>query len=350
MSIQLSICIATLNRGHLIGFTLESLIAQATDEVEIVVVDGASTDNTQAVIGQYQQVFPRLRYLRLDVKGGVDQDYCRAVELARGEYCWLMSDDDLLKPGALAAVLAATRGQYALIVVNAEVRNADLARLLAPRRLDFKTDRLYQSSEADRQRLLSETGDFLSFIGGVVIKRQVWEAREKERYFGTEFVHVGVVFQSPLPGATLVLAKPWVVIRYGNAQWTTRYFQVWMFKWPEIIWSLPDLPDTIKRRVSPREPWRSAWALFLFRARGVYGLEDYHQWIEPRLSSSWSKLRARAIAQLPGCGVNLLASLYAVARRYHPLLIDLTDSRFAYRRCWARLFKPSPAAANSHSS
>jgi len=347
--LQLSICIATLNRAAFIGATLDSIISQATEEVEIVIVDGASTDNTEQVVREYQQQFLHLHYVRLEAKGGVDQDYCRAVELAQGEYCWLMSDDDLLKPGALPVVLAATRDHYGLIIVNAEVCNADLSKLLTPRRLPFNSDRVYQPTEADRHRLLAETGDYLSFIGGVVIKRQLWEVREKERYFGSEFIHVGIIFQSPLPEAVLVLAEPWVVIRYGNAQWTTRYFQVWMFKWPGMIWSLSDYPDAVKRRVSHPEPWRNPWALLLFRARGVYSLDDYQKWIAPRLSSTSSKLMLRIIAQLPGCAVNLFASLYAVIRRYHPLLIDLTNSRFNYRQCWAHLFQVNPKPARNHS-
>ena len=68
---RLSICIATLNRGAFIGETLESIVSQAANEVEIVVVDGASTDNTEDIVRSYAARFPRLRYLRLENKGGV---------------------------------------------------------------------------------------------------------------------------------------------------------------------------------------------------------------------------------------------------------------------------------------
>ncbi len=52
----LSICIATYNRAEYIGETLESIIPQVTDEVEIVIVDGASTDNTSSVVKHYIEV------------------------------------------------------------------------------------------------------------------------------------------------------------------------------------------------------------------------------------------------------------------------------------------------------
>ena len=57
--------------------------------------------------------------------------------------------------------------------------------------------------------LLADTGaSYLSFIGGIIIQRQLWRARDKASYFGSYFIHVGVVFQQPLPGDTLVIAEP----------------------------------------------------------------------------------------------------------------------------------------------
>ncbi|TAK97862.1 MAG: glycosyltransferase, partial [Verrucomicrobia bacterium] len=215
--IQLSICIATLNRAAFIGETLESIVTQLTDEVEIVVVDGASTDQTGEIVKSFAARFPRLRYLRLEQKGGVDQDYCKTVDMARGEYCWLFPDDDLLKPGAVAAVLAATRKNYSLIVVNAEVRSVDLSACLQPSRVRFTEDRIYATEAPARNQLLADVGNYLSFIGGVVIRRDIWNQREKERYLGTVFIHLGVLFQSPLPGNALAIAHPWITIRYGNA-------------------------------------------------------------------------------------------------------------------------------------
>jgi glycosyltransferase involved in cell wall biosynthesis len=347
---RLSICIATLNRAGFLGATLDAILAQAGDEVEIVVVDGASTDGTESVVRARALASPRLRYVRLETKGGVDQDFCRAVDEARGEFCWLMADDDLVKPGAIAAVLAATRGDAGLIIVNAEVRNADLSQRIAARRLPFCEDRSYESTEEGRQRLLADAGDYLSFIGGVVIRRAWWESRERAAYLGTEFVHVGVIFQSVLPGTARVLAEPWIVIRYGNAQWTSRYFQIWAFKWPGLIWSLPGIPDAVRRRISHPEPWRRPGALLLYRARGVYSLTEYRKWIEPRPGSWGSRWMARAIARFPGWGANALALLYARARRHWPLLIDLRDSPYYFPRVWARPVRPGPDPSASRSA
>jgi glycosyltransferase involved in cell wall biosynthesis len=331
----LSICIATRNRGAFIGDTLESIIRQATDEVEIVVLDGASTDNTEEVIRFYQDRFPRLRYFRQETNRGIDRDFSRAVDLGYGEYCWLFSDDDLVKPGAIRTVLDAVKDNYDLIIANGEVRNADLSSVLQPKRTPLKTNKVYKSNENDL--LLADAGDYLSFIGGVIIKRHLWAIREKETYFGSCFIHVGIIFQQPLPGDALVISEPLISIRYGNASWLGRSFEISMFNWPGLIWSFADFPDSVKSRVCSKEPWRSFKTLLHFRAKGAYTIKEYTELLKPRLECHWARLVSKASSYFPGRAANLLAFIYySIFRRPSTRLIilsDLANSPF----CWWKL-------------
>ncbi len=304
---RLSICIATRNRATLIGETLDSILAQATDDVELVIVDGASTDGTETVLQQYQRRFPNVRYSRLEVNGGVDRDYSRTVELARGEYCWFMTDDDVLKPSAIQSVLSHMQEGYNLIVVNAENRSADQATLLASRRLAIDHDRIYRPAETEA--LFIDVGYHLTYIGSVVIQRDLWNARDKKSYWGTWFVHFGVIFQQPLPGLTLVLAEPLISGRIGNISWNARSFEIWMFRWPELVWSMP-FPDQTKVKISPPTPWRNLKALFVHRGDGSYSPKMYRGWIAPRPAPAGYKLAAQFIAHLPDCVVWLLLYFY----------------------------------------
>lgn len=339
--IKLSICIPTLNRGSFIGESLESIICQATDEVEIVIVDGGSTDNTQEVVRQYQQRFRNLHYIQKDAEkrgggssapsyGGFDRDCNRAVEMAQGEYCWLFTDDDLLKPNAIRAVLDATLHNYDLIVVNAEVRSADLSQVLEPRRLELSVDRVYKPGE--NQGLFADVGQYLSFVGGVVIRKQLWIAREKEQYVGSGFIHFGVIFQTPIAQDTLVIADPLITIRYGNAMYlrTPRYFEIWMFKWPNLVWSFPHYSDSAKRQVCRKEPWRRNRTLLLFRAIGAFSIKEYRDWLERCMGSRWQRLTARFVARFPGSIANLVAIArhLAFGQGHGAPLVDLVDSPF----------------------
>src|SRR5882672_5791002 len=103
--VKLSICIPTYNRAAFIGESLQSIFVQGSEAIEVVVVDGASTDNTAEVVSSFQNNFPNLTYHRGAQNKGVDRDMASAVELARGEYCWLMSSDDSLRPGSIRKML-----------------------------------------------------------------------------------------------------------------------------------------------------------------------------------------------------------------------------------------------------
>lgn len=323
--IKLSVCIATFNRGAFIGETLDSIVHQCPDYVEIVVVDGASPDNTEQVVKGYQQRFPCVRYFRQERNKGVDEDFCRAVALARGEYCWLMSDDDVLKPDAVRTVLNATRKGFSLIVANAEVRNADLSDVLERRKLSVDQDRVYESVESEA--FFMDAARFLSFIGCVIIKRDIWEQRKKEKYFGTVFIHVGVIFQESVPGQTLIIAQPLLSIRYGNAQWSARGFEIWMIKWPELIWSFSGFSDEAKRKICHREPWRRLTPLLSLRALGVFSLKEYKQWIKPRADSFFLRLAVLFICSLPARMLNFAGIVYFSCLCPSPLnLLDLRKS------------------------
>lgn len=335
--IQLSICIATRNRAGFISAALESIGTQATDAVEIVVVDGASTDNTTEVVRCYQQRFPQLRYFHLELNGGVDRDYSRAVELAHGKYCWFMTDDDVLKPGAIATVLKHLQHGYSLIVVNAENRTVDQERVILSRRFPIDADRVYAPTEMET--LFVDAGYYLTYIGGVIIQRALWNARDKATYFGTWFVHFGVIFQVPLPAETLVIAEPLIGGRIGNISWSARSFEIWMFRWPMLVWSMPLFSDAAKRRVTPKEPWRNLKALFIARGDGSYTLMDYRRWIAPLPATPFQRLAYQLIARLPACvvwfGVFTYFSIFRRQRRteiYHWLHVPVAQNCFRWLR------------------
>jgi glycosyltransferase involved in cell wall biosynthesis len=301
----LSICLATRNRRAFIGETLGGILDQLVPGVEVVVVDGASTDGTAALLAEYASRHPALHCHLEPTNSGVDGDYDKAVLYASGRHCWLMTDDDVLVPGALDRVLRCLEEDPELLVVDAEIRTADLGENLAPRRLRFSGERRYGRRDGDR--LLEDVGDALSFIGCVIVKRGVWIARDRARFLGSLFVHVGVLLQAPLDSVR-VLGEPLIRIRYGNAGWSARAFEIWMCKWPGLVWSFPGFSDGAKARVSSREPWRSPSTLVLYRGLGVYDATAWKRHLAPTARGTYRAL-AWLIAMLPGRLANAALAL-----------------------------------------
>jgi glycosyltransferase involved in cell wall biosynthesis len=306
--LRLSICIATYNRADYIGETLESIIPQITDEVEIVIVDGASTDGTSNVVKNYTKICKQINYIQLPSKGGVDQDFCKAVECAKGEYCWLFPDDDLLKPGAISAVLREIPKGYSLIVVNAQVMNKDFSKIIMSKRIQIDKNEIYSVSEMDL--LFSRAVSYMSFIGAIVINHNLWMQREKEKYYGTEFIHVGVIFQEPLPAPTLLIAEPYIMIRLGNALWTSRAMEIWMRKWPDLLNSFTHISKDLRQKHQMIKPWSKFKRIVLLRTIGGYSLKEHRAWFSLKEYSIWWIFSTFFVAITPICFMNILMRVY----------------------------------------
>lgn len=324
----LSICMATFKRGAFIAETLDTILPQLRPGVELIVVDGASPDNTAEVLSRYTRVWPQLRYIREEQNSGVDADYDKAVGYAGGRYVWLMTDDDLLKPGAVNRVMELLNEDPDLLVVDAEILDVRCEQLLQTRRLGFSGVRRYGADQGDE--FLADAGDALSFIGGTVIRRTMWLQRERARFYGSLFIHVGVIFQAPIE-RVILLGEPLIQIRFGNAMWSTRGFEIWMFMWPQMIWSFPGFSDEARARVTAKEPWQIPRKMLGFRANGSYDLGQYRRFFRDRPVGVW-RIGLLALAILPGKLANLIAMVFLLAMhgRYRPACYALAwNSRFA---------------------
>lgn len=326
--IKLSICIATYNRSKYIRSTLDSILAQFHSSVEVVVVDGASPDTTSEVMAQYVSMHPEVRYYRESENSGVDRDYDKAVGYARGEFCWLMTDDDLVRPEAILRVLEAISDDIDLLVVNAEVRSIDFKDWLAVRLPSLAEDKTYSAGE--EESFFEQTAKYLSFIGAVVIRRNVWNARDRESYFGTLFIHMGVIFQHPPVARVKVISEPLINIRLGNAMWSPKGFEIWMFKWPQLVWSFGDFSNVAKTRICPREPWKSIMRLFYYRAIGGYSVASYKQFLDGRTHGLLGLMQI-ALAIFPAKLANLLSAIYCMlkGRSARMALYELSRSESA---------------------
>lgn len=327
--LKLTICISTLNRARFIGATLENVLSQLTDQCELLVLDAASTDDTEAVVAQHTRGLCRVRYIKQAKNNGMDRDYDRAVELAMGEYCWLMPDDDFLRPGAIATVLRELERDVSLVIVNVESRDFRMQKVVHPCWLRLRQDRRYGPDEMDR--LFADADQVVRYIGCMIIKRSIWLAREKQRYYGTWWLYVGVIFQQQLPGEAVIIAKPLVSYRMSNTHTFGSVAGELNFAvWPSLVETL-QLSKSAIRKVHSAEPWRHLeWLLFL-RASAIYSRAEYRKWIRPRLRSRGERLIPALAAVFPGKLANVLLSSYCALHDRKGYLPWLKESPFYFR-------------------
>lgn len=102
----LTIAIPTYNRAAQLDVLLRVLEPQlaAFPQVELLVSDNASTDDTPQVIAAALSRFA-FRGQRHEVNLGADANFVSCYNSARGHFFWICGDDDILVPGGLAQVM-----------------------------------------------------------------------------------------------------------------------------------------------------------------------------------------------------------------------------------------------------
>jgi abequosyltransferase len=221
--IKLSICIPTRNFGKFIGETLQSIIVQAEPGLEIVVVDGASSDNTEEVLESTAKSFPYLRWVRQDRARGVDFDLAVAVQMAQGQYCWLMSADDVLRQGAIRRVMSEIETGLDTYIVNRTECTLELRPIkdrywLDPAMEDHVFDFSDTAQISEYFEAARSIGALFSFISSIVVARERWlQAPDDAAAAGTNYQHAYRLFGLLLTGGKhKYIKEPLVYCRGDN--------------------------------------------------------------------------------------------------------------------------------------
>lgn len=223
MSPNLSIVIPVYNFAHYLVQTLDTIVTQQRfQETQLLILDGASTDDTPRLIKHYQKYFPQIKYVRQKQRGGIDLDMSNAVKNADGKYCWLFSGDDLMLPGSLSKVLDKIQTGCDLYLTRHMEWVDDRAEWVLWPTVSVEEEKTFELSDRlQRQDYFlraQNTEAFFGFIGGVVVRRAKWESRPiNEHFIGSCWAHVARLFELIPTGLSVeVLKDPYLERRPDN--------------------------------------------------------------------------------------------------------------------------------------
>lgn len=120
-----SICIPAYNSARFIERTINSILKQTYDNIEIVVVDDCSSDNTVEAVRQIND--SRIKLYTNDTNQGMAGNWNRSVELTTGEYVKLIPADDIIYSTCIEKSLAVFKAhpEVSMVITGTDLVDND---------------------------------------------------------------------------------------------------------------------------------------------------------------------------------------------------------------------------------
>ncbi len=334
----LSLCFPTYRRAALLGQALRAALTQITPalsaEVEVVVLDNASPDDTPAVVACARQDFPHVAFhvVRRPENIGPDANFCDAPAQAQGRFVLLLSDDDVLLPGGVAALLEAIRRDPDLDAVALNTRPFRHSPE-EPTAGVFRTatDRLL----VGRDEVLDYLWVHLTYLSCLAFRREAVLGRDYRPYYGSSLAQCYLFLDALAPGRGVYATRtPFVAQRAGNNS-GFEYFEVFVTNYVALMRHAARTgyaPEAVGRIIT-RQMRFICYGICVFKSQGFIGE------IRPRyldgLARLWRVYGPHPFLLLVIVPLLLLPSLV------YRLLFDRAFSLFRRVRAWRAALGPA---------
>jgi abequosyltransferase len=217
---SLTIAIPTYNRSKYLDFLLSVLAREVKDlggRVRVFVSDNASSDDTSSVVERHRQSFPELVAHRNEENVGPDRNIESCFARCDSTYAWIMGDDDVPLPGAIAQLLEMLESERPDMIYLPSVGSDDVARD-QPRRIRFEAS----WRRLSRERFASAVNVQFTFISGLVVRKAAASSASIDAALchtrESKLVQLAWTFETLNQGERFILAStPMLMATAGNS-------------------------------------------------------------------------------------------------------------------------------------
>lgn len=213
----LSICIPTYNRASFLKEALSRVVSQLSqikdnNKIELLVSDNCSTDNTAEVVSEFNKSLDfQITYYRNEENLGFDGNFWNCVKRSRGQFIWLLSDDDYLKENVIAKIIQTIK-EY-----------PDAGDIFLAKYGNFTNEIIKYEDKYD---FLEDVSHLITFISANIFNSKYTKDIDLEPYRGTSIIQCPLYF-------TAIEKHPYNVkidmesLEIGMACQTNGGFNIW---------------------------------------------------------------------------------------------------------------------------
>ena len=123
----ISIIIPSFNHEKFITSTIKSIINQTFRNLELIIIDDNSTDNTRSAVlsleNECRKRFTNFKFIKKEQNKGINNSLNTGIDLVNGEFVYIIASDDIAKPEAIETFYSfiKDKADYALITGDGEL-------------------------------------------------------------------------------------------------------------------------------------------------------------------------------------------------------------------------------------
>lgn len=117
-----SVVMCTYNGSQFLDEQIKSILNQEYRNLELIIVDDASTDDTWQKLEKWQQQDKRIRIYRNEINVGYNKNFIYAIKLAKGDLIAISDQDDIWMPTKISKQVVALKNNNTVLSHNRSVR------------------------------------------------------------------------------------------------------------------------------------------------------------------------------------------------------------------------------------
>ena len=229
----LSICIPSFNRASLLSECLSSITNQLDDksirnQIEIIVSDNNSQDNTKEIVKKFQNKYKNIRYFKNEATIHGDLNIIKSASYAKGQYLWFFGDDDIHYPWSVKTLLKIINKYHPdAIKCNLDLSSKDGKKMLDWNMINLKKD-IFVKTKKELFNFL-ETKFFmhldwyLTCQSNTIVSRKLFRDNIDDvmKYYNPEtvnFLHCGLIFYNAVDYKIYMISKSLAIYRGYNTR------------------------------------------------------------------------------------------------------------------------------------
>jgi len=217
---QISVCIPTYRGAAHLAAAIESVLNQDFLDIELIIIDDNSPDNTDEIVSQFQD--KRIRYIKNIENIGPEGNWNKCLHEAKGQYFKLLPQDDVLRADCLRRqmeVLEKDKEYLISLVFCSRYIIDSNEKIITQRKYPGANEGIVNSVDAIRKNIRMGT-NLMGEPGAVLFRKSIVE---KVGYFDgsiSYIIDLDYWFRLLLHGNAYYINEPLVSFRVSSGSWS----------------------------------------------------------------------------------------------------------------------------------